>query len=53
MKKKKNEEQKCSKRTIVRENAEKVADAAKGVTLIGGFVSSAIALGMYIDDHRK
>lgn len=42
-----------SKRGVIRENAEKVADATKGITLITGFISSAIALGMYLDDHIK
>nr|DAT85751.1 MAG TPA: hypothetical protein [Caudoviricetes sp.] len=47
------EAQKKSSKCFSRDNVEKVNDAVKGVSLVAGLLSSALALGMYVDDHKK
>lgn len=47
------EAQKKSSKKFTRANIEKVNDAVKGVSLVAGLISSALALGMYVDDHKK
>ena len=47
------EAQKKSSKKFTRADVEKVNDAVKGVSLVAGLISSALALGMYVDDHKK
>lgn len=47
------EAQKKSSKKFSRADVEKVSDAVKGVSLVAGLISSALALGMYVDDHKK
>lgn len=46
-------QKKSSKKCFTRANVEKMNDAVKGVSLVAGLISSALALGMYVDDHKK